>query len=96
MDELRDGANEAVSRICVYLMPSESPGYHSPSLSLAYVRGAHHSFLDRVTKKWISLAVSCTAVEAEHLPTHSYFPLGGKSQAERVSLGPELCHLGGG
>lgn len=27
--------------------------------------------------------------------THSHFPIQEKPQAEKVSLGPELCHLGG-
>ena len=27
--------------------------------------------------------------------THSHFPIQEKPQAEEVSLGPELCHVGG-
>lgn len=47
-----------------------------------------------VRKKWVSLVVSCTSREARCSLTCSHFPKWEKSWVEKVSLGPELCHLG--
>ena len=51
---------------------------------------------DGVREKWVSLPVIHTAREAGCSLTCSHFPLWKKSWAKKVSLGPELCHLGEG
>lgn len=54
------------------------------------------SVLDRVRKRWASLAASCMARAARLSLICSHFSLWEKSRAKKVSLGSELCHLGGG
>ena len=57
---------------------------------------AYLSVLDGARKKWVSLAVSCTAGNTRLFLTSSLIPPWEKSWSEKVSLGTELCNLGGG
>ena len=83
----------ALSRIHILFIPSESPTCCSPSIP--HYHTAHLSILDEARRKWISLAASCIAGTGEFSFTSSHFPQQEKSWAEKVSLGTELCSLGG-
>lgn len=90
---LLDGVHEVVSRFCVPFMSLESPGCCSPSCSLPTSHTAYLSIPEVAEKKWVSLAASHAAEEAEHLLTYSHFPQCVKSQDERVSFVTVLCCL---
>lgn len=64
---------ESVKQLVFIQCPQRALAIFSSSFSLSYSCAVHHSFLDRVRRKWMSLAVSCTAVEAERLLTCPYF-----------------------
>ena len=51
--------------------------------------------LEEAGEKWILLAASHARSWRSWEQTHAHFPIQEKPPAEEVSLGPELCHLGG-
>ena len=68
-----DGVCDTVTRICVPWMPSEG----SICCSLSFCCAAHLRFWDGATKKWESLAVTCTTEDAGHSLTSSLSFMGG-------------------
>ena len=62
-------------------------------LFLSSHRAAHDSALQGVREMGFFGDVLHSG--ENHSLTHSHFPLWDKSRARRISLGTELCHLGG-
>ena len=88
---LLDGVCDAVIRICVLSMPSQS--LISPTLFLSSIHVAHDSVLQMGSERIGSLWQLPTELGKSYACTP--FPLREKSQAEKLSLGIDLYHLGG-
>lgn len=82
------------SRICTLLMPYKGPICPLSASPVPQLFDSELIVLGRVREEWTSLAASAQLGEPLH--THySNFAQWEKSEAVKVSLATELCHLAG-
>ena len=96
MGGLLDGVHNIVNRICAPSMSSRSPICHSPSLSPPPVMQLMTEYsgwseremglLGNIPHRWGSYTLTHTLLCSPW----------ERSQVKKVSLGTELCHIGGG